>query len=323
MVRPNDDHADPRTHFTRDYAHPGVTGVSVEADGALERYTEKRVSQLIRDNQTLKKEIAARDFQERELKRIINELQRSNRELQEFAFVASHDLQAPLRKIQAFASLLEEESGSSLAEEAREYIHYMKDCAGRMRNLISRLLEYSRVNSEKFFVRQVDLREVIQEVVSDMETSIEQEGGSVEVDVDAVAEVDPLQMRQLFQNLIHNAVKFRGNDAPVVKVSGKVHKIRASCPDETDMERVEIRIEDKGIGFDEAFMAQVFAPFQRLHPLHKYEGTGMGLPICKRIVERHHGELTAKSQAGKGAVFIVRLPLTQPSVQDAPPTPMT
>jgi light-regulated signal transduction histidine kinase (bacteriophytochrome) len=307
-----------RALFRRAPADPGgIADVSTKVDGAVEKSVKERISELLRDNLTLKREIIARDSTERELKRTINELERSNRELQEFAFVASHDLQAPLRKMQAFASLLDEEYGSALDEEARGYIHCMKGSAGKMRNLINRLLEYSRVNSENFFVRQVNLREVIQEVISDMQTSIEEEGGSVEVDVDAVAEVDPMQMRQLFQNLIHNAVKFRGNDAPVVKVWGKSQKIPARCGSETGTEMVEIRIEDKGIGFDEAFMTQVFAPFQRLHPQHEYAGTGMGLPICTRIVERHHGELTAKSQAGKGAVFIVRLPVTQPGKQDA------
>lgn len=300
-----------------------IQGAPQETHRISEKRVEDQSAESALTKQALKKESAARASAEKELSRYMKELQRSNRELQDFAFVASHDLQEPLRKVETFASLLEEEYGVNTKGDALAYIHRMKDAAGRMRELIDRLLEYSRVNSGKAPLQTVDLGKVVQEVVSDIETYIEQEGGCVEVGVNAIIEADAFQMRQLFQNLIHNAVKFRGDNAPVVKISGSLQKTPAGRASEKEVEVAEIFVQDNGIGFDEVNMDKVFAPFQRLHPVHKYKGTGMGLPICKKIIERHHGELTARSEVGRGAVFIVRLPAAQPHAQYANGAAMT
>ncbi len=290
---------------------------SIETGATGEKSQADQISELRRTILALKNEIAARDAAEREWKRTVCELERSNRELQEFAFVASHDLQAPLRKTRTFADLLEEEWGPAMNEECRGYLRRMRETVGRMQNLLDGLLQYSRLSNGKFQMQQVDLKEVVQEVVFDMESYILQENGRVQMDVDTVIEGDPVQMRRVFQNLIHNAIKFRGDDAPIVSISGEVQEDSIGSNGEKAMEMVEIRVEDNGIGFDEADMALVFAPFQRLHPVHEYEGTGMGLPICERIVNLHNGELTARSEPGKGSVFILRLPVKQPDGQDA------
>ena len=324
MVEPTIQDADSEKLSGRECArgnlceNPSIQADRIDTDRAGESPLEERIHELSRANLSLKKEIAARKLAEEKLNQTIRELQRSNHELQEFAFVASHDLQAPLRKMQTFAGLLEEECEVVLNEECRDYIRCMKGAAGRMRDLIDRLLEYSRVNSGRIFVQQVDLGEVIREVVSDIKMGTGQEMARVEVNVDDVIGADPFQMRQLFQNLIHNAIKFRGSAAPVVKVSAKIQGNSNGHKGEAEM--IEISIEDNGIGFNELYLDRVFAPFQRLHPVHEYEGTGMGLPICKRIVERHHGELTARSKKGEGAVFIVRLPVIQPR-EEAPKVP--
>ena len=276
---------------------------------------ERSHEELLRNIARLEKKIAAKESAEIELNRTICELERSNRELQEFAFVVSHDLRAPLRKMGLFSDMLEEECGPAMNENCRVYSQSIKRLVGRMQNLVDGLLQYSRLSNGELRIRQVDLKELVQEVVSDMEPCILEEGAHVEMDVNAVIEGDPVHLSQVFQNLIHNAIKFRGKDAPIVRISGKVREDSASSNNAKVMEMVEIRVEDNGIGFDEADMEKVFAPFQRLHPVHEYEGTGMGLPICTGIAIRHNGELTARSQPGKGSVFIMRLPLKQPERQ--------
>ncbi len=272
------------------------------------------------ENLELKAEIAARVSTEQERNRLIKELVRSNRELREFASVAAHDLQAPLRKMRTFANLLAEDYGSSLKDEGLAYIRRMIDAANRMRHLIDGLLSYSCLDGEKPHFERVDLGNLIREVVSNMEMPMEQGGGLVEVNVDMVIDADPLQMGQLFQNLIHNALKFRRDDPPVVNISGIFQRNQTDSAGETGVHMAEIRVQDNGIGFDETNMDRVFAPFQRLHPVHEYKGSGMGLPICKKIVERHNGTLSAKSEKGKGTVFTVRLPVTEEVEEMMKPT---
>ena len=298
----------------------GATGPEWGGMGVrIPRNTQGKQSQgeLLRTILILEEKIAAKESAEKELNRTIFELERSNRELQEFAFVASHDLRAPLRKIQSFSEALEEECGPDMNENCRIYTQSMRKIAGRMRELIDELLQYSQVTNRELKIQELDLKEIVQEVVSDMEPYILEECAHVEMNIDVGVEGDPIQFRQVFQNLIHNAIKFRGIDAPIVKISGEVQIDPFGSKGEKALAMVEIRLEDNGIGFDEADMEQVFAPFKRLHPVHEYEGTGMGLPICKRIAIRHGGELTARSQPGKGSVFIMRLPLKQPSGQAA------
>lgn len=250
-------------------------------------------------------DITERTLAEEKLRAYSRRLEHSNRELQEFAQVASHDLQEPLRKIQAFGDLLKRQA-DRLDDDGREYLESMLGAAGRMRSLINALLNLARVATRgKPFIR-VDMGQVAREVLGDLETRLLEVGGRVEVGILPQIDADPTQMRQLFQNLISNALKY-GDEAtpPVVQVVGRT----TSMPGGEKM--AEIRVQDNGIGFDEKYLDRIFAPFQRLHARRSYEGTGMGLAICRRIVERHGGSITATSQPGQGATFIITLPAQQ------------
>ncbi len=237
------------------------------------------------------------------------ELSRSNDELQEFAFVASHDLQEPLRKIKTFGDRLKATSGDALNEQGRDYLERMQNAARRMQSLIEDLLSLSRVTTRAQPFITVNLNQVTQEVLSDLEISILQSGASIEVDDLPTINADPLQMRQLLQNLIGNALKFQRPEVPpVVKIYGQILS-ESSENVSVDNELCQIIIEDNGIGFDEKYLDRIFNVFQRLHGRSEYDGTGIGLAICRKIVERHQGSITAKSKPKQGAKFIVTLPI--------------
>ncbi len=239
-------------------------------------------------------------------------LERTNRELQEFAYVASHDLQEPLRKIQAFGDRLGKGYASSLPTEAADFIDRMQNAATRMRRLIDDLLAFSRVTTQARSFESVDLAEAAREVMSDLEVRIEQSGGRVEIEALPAIEGDPSQLRQLLQNLVANALKFRRPDVPPVVT------IRARVLEPAVRQRrgpgptCQLEVEDNGIGFEEKYLDRIFTIFQRLHGRNAFEGTGLGLAICRKIVERHHGRITARSVVGSGSTFIVTLPTRQP-----------
>ncbi len=251
---------------------------------------------------------------EESLKAYAARLNQSNRELQDFAYVASHDLQEPLRKVRTFGDRLSAKYAEVLGEQGRDYLERMESAAARMQDLIDDLLELSRVTTKAQPFASVDLDEVTQDVISDLETRIDQVGGRVEVSGLPTVEADRPQMRQLLQNLIGNALKFhREQEAPVVKIyGGSIHE-REEEPNgrPADSRVCQILVEDNGIGFDEKHLERVFVPFQRLHGRAAYEGTGMGLAICRKVVERHGGNITAKSTPGQGTTFIVTLPVKQ------------
>ena len=227
----------------------------------------------------------------------------SNRELQEFASVASHDLQEPLRKIQAFGEQLRSGHNRELSEEGRDYLQRLLSAADRMRALINDLLTLSQVTTKARPMVPINLTQVAHEVVTDLEVRVAHSGGRVEVGELPTIDADPLQMRQMFQNLIGNALKFRRKEMlPIVKVTGNLETGARAC---------EIRVEDNGIGFETKYLDRIFAPFQRLHTRQQYEGSGMGLAICRKIVERHKGKITASSVPGQGATFVITLPVKQ------------
>jgi len=236
-----------------------------------------------------------------QLERTAARLSQSNRELQDFASVASHDLQEPLRKIQAFGDRLKNKCEQQLTDDSRDYLERMLNAASRMQTLINDLLTFSRVTTKAQPFSRVDLNLIAREVLSDLEVRIEQAGGRVEVSTLPVIDADPLQMRQLLQNLIANALKFRKPDQPPVV------QIFAASNDGV----CKIFVADNGIGFDEKYLDRIFTVFQRLHGRGAYEGTGVGLAVCRRIVERHQGSITASTQPGQGATFIVTLPAIQ------------
>ena len=254
------------------------------------------------------------------MEKLNTELTRSNSELQQFAHVASHDLHEPLRKIQAFGDRLKAKCGEGLSDEGRDYLERMRDAAVRMQTLITDLLTLSRVTTQAQPFVAVDLAEVVREVLSDLQVHIEQTGGRVEVGDVSTIDADPRQMRQLLQNLFSNALKFhREGEPPVAKVHGALFQGEDQRPtgNSPDNQCCQIIVEDNGIGFDEKYLDRIFTPFQRLHGRGKYEGTGMGLAICRKIAERHGGSITARSTPGQGATFIVTLPVKQPKGENA------
>ena len=268
------------------------------------------ISQVLRDESGTLEQIltSSRDVGERVeaaqmLARTNAALKQRNRELQDFAYVASHDLQEPLRKIRAFAGLLLEDYGEAVDEEGRYYLDRVQDAAGRMSTLISDLLSYSRVATQQRPFEAVDLNEALQDVLSNLEILIGEVEGRVEAGPLPAIEADGTQMRQLLQNLVGNALKFRRPEAaPVVRVEAVVEKDDAG----TDVWRLSVA--DNGIGFDEKYLDRIFTPFQRLHSRSAYAGTGIGLAVCRRIAERHGGALTATSAPGEGSTFVAALP---------------
>jgi signal transduction histidine kinase len=268
------------------------------------RARERARVDLQRSNDELERRVRQRTA---ELDAANAELGRSNRELQDFAFVASHDLQEPLRKIQAFGDLLRGEYGEKLGAEGRDFIDRMQKAARRMHALIRDLLDYSRVATRVQPFSRVDLGIVTGEVLEDLQTRIAENGGRVEVGSMPTLDADPLQMRQLMQNMVGNALKFsRPGIPPLVTVEGYIESGLDGSP------VCRIRVEDNGIGFDPKYADRIFTPFQRLHPGRQYEGTGMGLAVCRRIAERHGGEITATSVPGQGSVFLVSIPAEHP-----------
>jgi PAS domain S-box-containing protein len=258
------------------------------------------------------KDITERKRVEEAISQKAAELARSNAELEQFAFVASHDLQEPLRKIQAFGDRLKTRIEGEIAPEAKDYLERMQSASARMRTLINDLLTFSRVirRTEPFVA--VDLVAVTRGVLGDLEVRIEKSGAQIEVGDLPIIEADPVQMHQLILNLVGNALKFQPpGAAPVVKICSRVY---ATLSGES---YCELQVHDNGIGFDEKYMDKIFAVFQRLHGRNEYEGTGVGLAVCRRITDRHHGTITAKSQLGQGATFIVTLPTRQVSEKTA------
>lgn len=226
-------------------------------------------------------------------------LEQSNRELEQFAFVASHDLQEPLRKIRAFSDRIKTQAGSRLSDAERDYLERMIRAARRMQSMIEGLLYFSRVTTKGMPFEPVDLAALVSEVLLDLEERIEASGGRVLVDPLPVIQADPLQMRQLFQNLISNGLKFHHpGTPPLVEVRARL---------EGDTALIEVR--DQGVGFEMKDAERIFQPFERLHGRSEFEGTGMGLPICRKIVERHLGTLTAAGAPGEGSTFTIRLPV--------------
>jgi signal transduction histidine kinase len=284
-----------------------------EANESLEVRVTERTSELAQTNETLQLEIGERKKTQTQLREFASELKRSNRELEDFAFVASHDLQEPLRKIQAFSDRMRNRFGESLTAEGQDYLERMQGAAGRMHVLINDLLAFSRVRTKARTFDQVDLGRVAREVVGDLEVAIQQSGGRVEIGPLPTIAADPVQMRQLFQNLIGNALKFHRPQAPPVITIRSVipaHPPAGAVNDFTG-KKCQIEFADNGIGFEEKYLDRIFQPFQRLHPRGVFAGTGMGLAVCRRIVERHSGEITARSELDRGTVFVITLPLTQ------------
>ena len=247
------------------------------------------------------RDITERKQKEEELRAFTDQLQRSNRELEEFARVASHDLQEPLRKVRAFGDRVKTKYANLLPEDGRQYIERMQGATARMQGLINDLLMYSRVTTKSNPFEPVDLNQIVQQVITDLELRIEETRGRVDLGSLPSIEADPIQMRQLFQNLIGNGLKYhRPQQPPEIRINATVNQDKGSC---------QITVADNGIGFDPKYVDRIFAVFQRLHGRSEYEGTGVGLAICRKIVERHGGSISADGRPGKGSTFLIDLPV--------------
>jgi len=238
-----------------------------------------------------------------ELQRVNKELLRSNEELENFTSVASHDLKEPIRKIISFGDrLVETEPGLSPA--GKNYVERMQTSSLRMKNLIDGMLDYSRVSKKPNMLEPIDLRKIVNEVLLDLESRIKTTQGTVNIFSLPTVQANPSQMRQLFQNLISNSLKYhRDGIAPVINLTSA----------RNDSGTWIIPVEDNGIGFDEKYKDRIFKMFERLHGKSEFEGTGIGLAVCRKIVTRHKGTIVAESVPQKGTTFIITLPESQPT----------
>ena len=286
--------------FTRNYISHNGSRLVMEVHENLMRDRRGKVTGI----RSALIDITARRIAEEALELKAGELAAMNLELQQFAYVASHDLQEPLRKIQAFGDLLKTRCTDTLSEQGHDYLNRMQNAAGRMQRLINDLLSLSRAGTRTQKFIPVNLNSVVREVLSDLEIRIAQVGATVTTGTLPTIQADPVQMSQLLQNLIGNGLKFHApTEVPIVEISGCTLADGIHC---------QLIVEDHGIGFDEKYIERIFQVFQRLHGRSEFEGTGIGLSVCRRIAERHGGQITARSTPGQGSRFTVTLPILHP-----------
>ncbi|WP_335998628.1 sensor histidine kinase [Halorientalis halophila] len=246
---------------------------------------------------------------EEKLEEAVEKLEASNERLEQFAYAASHDLQEPLRMVTSYLKLIDDRYGDELDDECTEFVEFAVDGAERMRGMIDGLLEYSRVDMQGESLRAVDLDAVLDDVLSDLKLRIEESGAEITREPLPTVCGDPRQMQQLFQNLLSNAIEYSGEEPPRIDVT-------ATASDE----KWTVSVRDHGIGIDGDDRDRIFEIFQRLHSVDDHAGSGIGLALCKRIVDRHDGEVRVESQPGSGSTFSVTLPAEGQST-DAPAGP--
>lgn len=247
------------------------------------------------------RDVSDRVEREQQLEELVEKLEVSNERLEQFAYAASHDLQEPLRMVSSYLKLIEARFTDDLGEEGQEFLEFAVDGADRMRKMIEGLLEYSRVETRGDSFEPVDLNAVLDEALDDLQIQIRENDAEITVEDLPVVEGDASQLRQVFQNLLANAIEYCDDESPQVHISA---------------ERVgsewRISVRDEGIGIDPAYQDRIFDLFQRLHTRQEHDGTGIGLALCDRIVERHGGEIQVESEPGEGATFTVSLPPADP-----------
>lgn len=260
----------------------------------------KSAIQLYDNYKEIRKQNETIAIEKQKVEHFVKELEKRNDELREFTAVASHDLKEPLRKVIVMGDKLKETLGTKIDEQSKDYLDRIRASSKRMNQLIDDLLRYSKVTVEEAPAEQISLESVVQDVISDLEVSINEAGAKVNIDKLPMVKADKTQMQQLFQNLISNAVKFhKKGKSPQIKIKSNI----------VNKEFFEIVVEDNGIGFEEKLADKLFKPFQRLHSRSEYEGTGIGAAICHKIVQRHGGDISAKSKPGVGSTFTVILPV--------------
>ncbi len=286
--------------MTADLKSMTVSKADLESEVAERRKAEEEVRRS-RDELEIRVQERTGELQmtNRAFREYAVKLERLNEELRDFAFIASHDLQEPVRKIQALGDMLKTRCGASLDERGKDCIMRMAGSARQMGALVQSLLEYSRLTTCLGLSERIDLSGIIREIVHEVKPTIERMDGQIEVGELPVIEADGAQIRHVFAHLISNSIKFsKIDEPPVIKVHGQNNR-----------DYLKISVEDNGIGFDEGYLDRIFRPFQQLHEMKgQYEGTGIGLAICRKIVELHGGTITARSAPGVGSTFIVSLP---------------
>jgi light-regulated signal transduction histidine kinase (bacteriophytochrome) len=284
-----------RVEFMGDFSESFNSMVSslAEARGQLKSDAEE----LSQANASLKTEISKRKETEKALQLTLSELERSNAELQQFAYVASHDLQEPLRMISSYLQLLERRYKGELGQDADDFIAFAVDGAKRMQGLINDILQLSRLGTQEKSLQKTDCEAILKQALTNLRVSIEDCCAQVTHDPLPMTKADPTQLVQLFQNLLGNAIKFRGRKDPRIHISAQ--------PKDNEW---LLSVGDNGIGIDPQYSDRIFGIFQRLHGRGEYSGTGIGLAICRKIVEGHGGRIWVQSEPGKGATFFFTLP---------------
>lgn len=273
-------------------------GVATNIDAQKRSAEESRQMQVILEQRVQERTLELQQANQA-LQDTLEELERSNHELAQFAYVASHDLQEPLRMISSYTQLLERRYKDKLDKDGLEFIHYAVDGAKRLQQLITALLNYSRLSTNNEPATLVNCNEILQQALANLKLAIEEAG--IKISYTALPSIygKPVKLLQLFQNLIANAIKFRNTAHPAIDIEAKL------------IDRKWLfTVTDNGIGIGQEYFDKIFVIFQRLHGKHSYPGTGIGLAICKRIVEQHKGEIWVKSEVGKGTTFYFTLPAT-------------
>src|SRR5690349_791889 len=289
---------------------------------------EKRLTVI---NRNLEMEISERKASEERVKELNRQLleniallESANRDLDRFAFMASHDLQEPLRKIRTFSDLLFVKYQTVLDNSAINYINRIQNAAVRMQTLISDILAFSRINNEKDTFVNYNLNLILQEAIDELDSTIQEKKASFEIQELPAIDVNPGLMRPLFENLLSNALKYsKKEETPVINIRSEI--ITATTSNKEPVQYCRIYVQDNGIGFDQQYAEQIFDMFRRLHVHSEFEGTGIGLTLCKKIVEKHNGFISVQSKVNKGSTFIISMPvhqmaITMPNGNDMVPT---
>ena len=274
---------------------------------------------LVAINKSLELEIKERKTSEEKINELnrkllenISRLESANKELDLFAFMASHDLQAPLRKIRMFSDRLVLNFSNSLGDDGKMYLTRIQHVCKRMQDLINDILEFSRISSEKDLFQSMDLNVLLQEVVLEMDSVIHENKARIIAENLPAIPVNPVLVRPLFFNLLSNALKYRKKQIdPVIRIHSEINLETNGVNNnkESSLKYCRIFVEDNGIGFDQKYAEEIFDMFRRLHPSAEFEGTGIGLALCKKIVEKHNGYISARSKIDEGSTFIISLPI--------------